>query len=425
LPESALFGFAGEVACELSRATGADPAAILLTFLAFLGNCVGSQPHLWFGGAYHCARLFVLLVGDAAHGLKGTSLNAVDRLFARADPAWHAERIRSGLQSPEAMVELVADGPHGDCRLQIVEPEYPRLVSRSATSGTFSALLRRAFDGPPLQLDRSRHGVNDPRSTIRSSHAHVSMVAHITPEEFARVLPVLRRAGGLETRLLYGIVHRQAEVNPFKPPVVEYDSLAERLGHVIETSRARVLEKTDPISRELCVERGVQPRVRMPEAHGVSEYWTTLSARMPKVHPDYEHLLHRGPVHVVHLAHGYAIAEEARFLAEEHLDAALSLYEFCARSAERIYSTPTGLLIPAVNPRRRGQLLEYLSRKGGWVSREEISNTVFCRNLSKAELDATTQSLVDDGLIVYQTNPQTGGRPRTEYRAADPDAGAH
>ena len=51
LPPAALHGLPGEVAAVLSGASGADPAAVLLTFLALLGNAAGPQPHAWFGGA--------------------------------------------------------------------------------------------------------------------------------------------------------------------------------------------------------------------------------------------------------------------------------------------------------------------------------------------------------------------------------------
>jgi hypothetical protein len=159
LRDAALHGLAGDVARELSRATGTDPAANLLHFLTMIGNGAGPQPHLRVGGADHPARLHALVVGDAASGLKGTSLASVEDLFAEADPHWHTHRIRrSGLQSPEAMIELVADGPGGDCRLMIVETEYARFVARSAASGTFLPILRNAFDGTPLQLDRVRRG---------------------------------------------------------------------------------------------------------------------------------------------------------------------------------------------------------------------------------------------------------------------------
>ena len=419
LPKAALYGLSGAIACAVSKATGADPAGILLQFLAMLGNCVGPQPHVWFGNAKHSARLFVLLVGDAALGLKGTSQAAVADLFAEADPAWYRNRVHGGVQSPEAMIELVADGPSGDCRLLIFEAEYQRLVSRSAASGTFAAQLRRAFDGGPLQINRSRRGPNDTRSSIRASHPHVSLIAHITPEEFTRILPMMRRAGGLETRLIVAIVHRQAEVNPFGRPE-SWGGLVDHLRIVIEWSRARVLKHADPISRELCLLRGVQPNVELLTDPVISQRWDTFRARFPQVDPDYAHLLHRGPVQVMRLAVAYAIADMAPCLMPEHVDAALGLWEFCAKSAERVHGFPTGSLPPRVDPKRRGQLLDFLSRHDDWVSREQVVSTLFSRNVSKDDVDAIVESLKVEGFVEQRTARDTGGRPRIEYRLVPP-----
>ena len=43
LPPAALYGLPGEVATTLAESSGADPAAVLVTFLALLGNAAGPQ----------------------------------------------------------------------------------------------------------------------------------------------------------------------------------------------------------------------------------------------------------------------------------------------------------------------------------------------------------------------------------------------
>ena len=55
LPEAALHGLPGAVATRLAAATGSDPAAILLAFLAMFGSAACPQPHVKFGGAAHPA----------------------------------------------------------------------------------------------------------------------------------------------------------------------------------------------------------------------------------------------------------------------------------------------------------------------------------------------------------------------------------
>jgi len=194
LPEVALHGLAGDVARVLSAETGADPAGILLVFLTMFGNAAGPQPHLVFGFVRQSARLFVVIVGDAATGGKGTILAVVEQLFAAADPDWYSHRILTGLQSPEAMIDQVADGS-GDCRLLIVEPEFARLASRMASSGTaFSAQLRNAYDGRPLEITRSSSRSSG-QAVVRASNAHIGLIGEITPQELLSLHGRLKAAG--------------------------------------------------------------------------------------------------------------------------------------------------------------------------------------------------------------------------------------
>ena len=92
LPAAALHGLAGDVARILGAESGADPAGILLVFLTMLGIAVGPEPHVVFGSDKQSARLFPLIVGDAAAGGKGTILAVVGKLFAEADPEWFSAK---------------------------------------------------------------------------------------------------------------------------------------------------------------------------------------------------------------------------------------------------------------------------------------------------------------------------------------------
>ena len=274
LAPAAMHGLPGEVAVSLSEASGADPAAVLLVFLALLGNAAGPQPHAWFGSAEHPARLFVVLVGDAATGRKGTALEVVEPLFAEADPDWAADRVLYGLQSAETMIDRVADSYAADCRLMVVETEFARLAETMARTGTLSAQLRNAWDGRALQRATTRF-------TRRATRAHVSMLAMITPEELLRQHHRLSRAGGLESRILYAYTAPLSEVSPFASrPDSTY--LAGRLRQVLEGSRDAVMSKADPVSRYLLTLRGIQPRCPIPVDSDVADGWgMSVKPRLP------------------------------------------------------------------------------------------------------------------------------------------------
>ena len=66
LADTALYGVAGLVVRSLAPHTEADPAAILLQFLAAFGNLVGPAPHCLVGSTRHGLNLFVVLVGESS-----------------------------------------------------------------------------------------------------------------------------------------------------------------------------------------------------------------------------------------------------------------------------------------------------------------------------------------------------------------------
>src|SRR5579863_4072538 len=78
-------GLAGAIARTLAPYTEADPVAILVTALVFLGHVMGRTPHLVADGARHGLNEFLVLVGDSGNSRKGTSFARVRELFSEAD----------------------------------------------------------------------------------------------------------------------------------------------------------------------------------------------------------------------------------------------------------------------------------------------------------------------------------------------------
>ena len=73
LAEPALYGLAGFAVRTLALHTEADPAAILLQFLAAFGNILGPAPHCTVGATRHGLNLFVVLVGESSKARKASS----------------------------------------------------------------------------------------------------------------------------------------------------------------------------------------------------------------------------------------------------------------------------------------------------------------------------------------------------------------
>ena len=413
MPAAAMAGLAGEVASVLSEASGADPAAVLLTFLALLGNAAGPQPHARFGGADHPARLFVVLVGDAATGRKGTALGAVEALFTEADPDWANDRVLFGLQSAEAMIDRVADEHSPDCRLMVVETEFGRLVETMARTGTLSAQLRNAWDGRSLQRTTTRF-------TRAASRAHISLLAMITPEELLRHHRRLSQAGGLESRILYVFTAPAADISPFAP-AVDTAPLAARVRDVLDASRGWVMNQADPVSRYLLTLRGIQPRTELPVDGEVADGWgLAVRSRIPPATEGFAGLHSRAESQVIRLAAAYALADMTPHIGSAHVEAALAVQSYCARSAEVVFGVPVAQLPPRVDPRCTAKIVRALhDRYPAWVPRDEIGSGILHGNIPAADVNTALAELTARRLAERRTQP-TEGRPREEYRLVLP-----
>ena len=88
----ALYGLAGLAVRTLAPHTEADPAAILLQFLAAFGNLAGPAPHCIVGSTRHGLNLFVVLVGESSKARKGTSWRQISSLFTEVDGLWAGRR---------------------------------------------------------------------------------------------------------------------------------------------------------------------------------------------------------------------------------------------------------------------------------------------------------------------------------------------
>jgi len=408
LPPAALCGLPGEVAVALAESAGADPAAVLVAFLTLLGNAAGPQPHARFGGAEHPARLFAVLVGDAATARKGTALAAVERLLAEADPDWADGRVLYGLQSAEAMIDRVADDHAGDCRLMVVETEFGRLVETMARTGTLSAQLRNAWDGRALQRATARF-------TRRASRPHISLLAMITPEELLRHHRRLSAAGGLESRILYVYTAPARDVSPFAS-VADYGQLAARVRAALEASREAVMSSTDPISRYLLTLRGIQPRTELPVSGDVTGTWgSAVRSRLPSGGEEFRSLHSRAESQVIRLAAAYALADMSPEITPEHAEAALAVLSYCARSAEVVFGVPLAQLPPRADPRHAARIVRHLHEVyPGWVTRDEIGG-VLHGSVTGPAADAALAGLSAKRLIEHRPDP--AGR---SYRLVTP-----
>ena len=180
------------------------------------GSAVGRAPYFPVEADTHHMNLFVCLVGMTSKGRKGTSAGHPRRLLKTIDPAWGAHVVR-GLSSGEGVIWHVRDAVHGknkkgedvtvdegvdDKRLCILETEFARGLAKMGQEGNvLSSVLRQAWDDGDLNTLVSGRQ----KSPVKTTNAHVSVIAHITAEELQRLLTDTEKANGLGNRFFVGL----------------------------------------------------------------------------------------------------------------------------------------------------------------------------------------------------------------------------
>ena len=319
---AAYHGLIGEIVRVLQPETEADPVAILAQLLVAVGTAVGRSAYFEIEATRHHPHEFVLLVGDTSRARKGTSWDHVRRLICEADPTLHA-RILTGLSSGEGLVWAVRDPDQSDPgvtdrRLLALEPEFVSVLrSAGREISTLSPTLRSAWDGRPLQLLTRT-------APARSSEAHISLIGHITQHELRHHLTQVELANGLANRFLL-CACRRTRLLPEggRSDPLHGTGLTGLLGGAIRHARTAGRLKLDTGARELW-HYAYQQLATVPAA-GIA---AALCAR--------------SEAHVIRLALLYALADGERKINSEHLQAALALHDYAARSASWALQGATG-----------------------------------------------------------------------------------
>jgi phage/plasmid primase-like uncharacterized protein len=153
-----LYGLVGDVARAASATTEANPYAVAMNFLAYLGAAVGRGCYMPVGNTWHHGRLFTLHIGRSGRGRKGDAVSLIHRIdkAVRKKQPFLAPQVHSGgLSTREGLVLLIHDGFNEgknnevpaieDKRLWVVESEFSNVLHQSKRDGnTLSAALRDA-----------------------------------------------------------------------------------------------------------------------------------------------------------------------------------------------------------------------------------------------------------------------------------------
>jgi hypothetical protein len=388
LADPALYGLAGLAVRSLAPHSEANPAAILLQFLAAFGNLVGPAPHCLVGATRHGLNLFVVLVGESSKARKGTSWRLLSSLWAEVDNLWAARRVTTSRPTVNGVIHDLRDQqPATDRRLFLLSEEFGSVLHvLGQRTGQLSPLLRCAWDGGDLCA-------HDGRRPVQASGAHISIVGHVTQSELAHHLSRTESHNGFANRCLWTSVRRS-------------QSLPEG-GHLPP-------EELSSIARELCrtldwVRSQTELVFRRTEA--ARELWNDRYPSLSESRPDlYGAATSRAEAQVLRLSAIYAALDCSPLVEACHLQAALAVWDYCQASARLFFDGSP------VDPTAR-RINDALGTSPEGLTRGQIRE-LFHGHVSKQRIDLALEQLISLGLI--DRHVETGhGRSATMWAAVE------
>ena len=372
---AALHGLAGDIIRAIEPETEADPAAMLFTLLAQVGNVLGGDAYASVGDDHHPGRLYVAIVGDSSSGGKGMSRGAVRPIVRAAFPEWHDSQIINGFGSGEAIIAEYA-APEADRRALIIEPELARLLTVASRDGsTLSPIVREAWDGGTLSVRRAS-------TKIVARDVHLSIVAQITPSELRAKLAENDAINGFGNRFLY-VNSRRSKKLPAGGQLdnITIGSLAKRLSSVIQPTSRRY--RRNAAAEALWAEQYMAE----PDRDGI------VGALTARVHPQR-----------LRLSLLYAALDGAKEIRPEHVLAADACWQYAVRSVEHIFGDARG-------DRAQDKLLNAL--RGAWPNglAGAEQDAIFKGNLKPGQLPIARAELERRGLARVETVTPARGRP--------------
>src|SRR5262249_36477590 len=223
-----------------------------------------------------------------------------------------------------------------------------------------------------------------------ATHAHVSIIGHITGHELLRYLSRTELANGFANRFLFACVRRS--------------KLLPRGGRV---SDAELL----PFSTRL--RRALDPACKTPRLSMGEATWDIWDAIYPTLSGEYPGLvgamLSRAEAQVRRLAGLYTLLDGGNVITSVHLLAALAVWQFCAESVCFVFGDAVG------DPVTR-ELLRALRPAGPAGLTRRAMFDLFQRHRSAADIGHALSVLLDRKLAATVKEP-TGGRPVERWTA--------
>lgn len=387
LAESAFHGIVGKIVRAIEPHSEADPVALLMNSLTSFGSIIGDKPHFRVEGDKHPARLFVVLAGDTSKARKGTSWGHIKNIFSGIDEDW-GNNIQSGLSTGEGLVwnvrdpiEKPADPGVSDKRCLVVESELVRTLKVMEREGnSLSPIIRLAWDNGNLRILTKN-------SPAKATHAHISIIGHITVDELNRYLSATEIVNGFGNRFLWACVKR-SKLLPRGGNIssVDFSTLINELRAVI--LYAQTIEE-------------------VTWAEETTPLWDFIYTELSEGEPSLVgSMTARAEAYVVRLALIYALLDRSRVIKHEHLKAALAVWDYCEASVRYIFQDRIG--DPLAN-----RIVDALTSNPNGMTKTDIYN-LFGRHADSNLISFSIENLEKIGQIKREVI-KTEGRAKTLF----------
>lgn len=408
LGDIAYHGVAGRIVRKIEPHTEASPAALLMTLLTFTGNMIGKGAYFETDGAHQCVNLFTLIIGSSSKARKGTSLANIERILRLVDLEFMRENTASGLSTGEGVIAAVKDSvtkqaankTTGQLEVKVLEPgvedkrlivaegEFANALKVAKREGNIlSGILRNAWDGRDLRTMTRK----DP---LRSTGAHISILAHITREELLKEMSEVDTVNGFANRFLFVASQRQ-QLLPDGGKISSVDFQAE----IHELAQA--------------IERA-QSAGQITRSAEAAALWRSTYENLAKERPGLIGCItSRSEAQVTRLSALYALLDGSSVIEPIHHQAALEVWRYCEDSARWIFGMKTGQKLS-------DKILDALQRLVPDVmSRTEIFTKVMAKNGTAHDLDNALRQLLEYELIECWEEKATDGRVTEFFRYAE------
>ena len=390
LSPEGFYGVAGKIIRAIEPHTEADNAALLIQLLTAFGNMVGRNSYFVAEADRHHMNLNSLLIGATSKGRKGSSWGQISNPLGKIDEDWLSKCVHSGLSSGEGLIWVVRDPIEKqdpvkdkgrvvdyqtvitdpgvqDKRALILESEFAQTLKVISREGnTLSPVMRNAWDGRDLKTLTKN-------SQAKSTAPHISIIGHITKEEMLRNLDGTEVANGLLNRFLVVCVKRSKSL-PEGGKIEEVDFMP-----LVEQLKAAYLFASNA--------------GEMKRDEGARVLWRTIYEELSEGKSGMlGAVIARAEAQVMRLSCLYALLDKSSLVSQDHLSAAIALWEYCEASARFVFGMSLG--DPVAD-----EIKKALDENEEGLTRTEISNYLG-RNKSSNQISRCLNLLVESGMAI-------------------------